>query len=407
MILSICDTPKVMEVMNIVNIIITIIRIVVPIILLFSLTFKLVNASTKNDEDAIASIKKKAVPSIIAAALIFIVPVLVNLIVSISFPNSEYTKCIANISNNTIQEIYVNKAEKLVSKAEETLNINDYVNAKNYIHNVKDNSKRESYEERLAAVKAQIDDSRKESEFGKNTGYGKELVVNDEVKEACNYIFNSDDTMIRLYRCPCTVGERKYNCMYTSALPGGGNKITRHGMGRGDPPYETEEAKETISFTRYMMGAFTYEQPGSIEQPSTYEFAKVFILLFKGDFLTDYRFKTNSRGEIEFPIGTCTQCYSDANMKEKYDNGKYTDVMDEIYRETKFLLLVDDDGSMTNTEYAGLKENGVTYFMTKWSREGDDMETIVRKSRVATENQNFKAYYSKTNLYDCRNLLEE
>ena len=125
MILGICDTPKVLEVMNIVNIIITIIRIVVPILLLFSLTFKLIQAITKGNEDAIASIKKKAVPSIIAAALIFIVPVLVNLIVSVSFPNSEYTKCIANISFEKIEKIYTDKAEKLVSKAEETLNIND------------------------------------------------------------------------------------------------------------------------------------------------------------------------------------------------------------------------------------------------------------------------------------------
>ena len=160
MILSICDTPKVLEVMSIVNIIITIIRIVVPIVLLFSLVFKLIQASTKGDEDALASIKKKAVPSIIAATLIFIVPVLVNLIVSVSFPNSEYTKCIANISFEKIETIYTDKEEKLVSRAEETLNINDYVNAKNYIHNIKDNSKRESYESRLEEVKKLIDEAK-------------------------------------------------------------------------------------------------------------------------------------------------------------------------------------------------------------------------------------------------------
>ena len=162
MILSICDTPKVLEVMNIINIIITIIRIVVPIILLFSLIFKLVNASTKGNEDAIASIKKKAVPSIIAAALIFIVPVLVNLIIGISFPNSDYSKCLIGISSKKIETIYTDKAEQLVSKAEETLNINDYVNSKNYLTNIKDNSKRESYETRLEKVKEQIDNIRAE-----------------------------------------------------------------------------------------------------------------------------------------------------------------------------------------------------------------------------------------------------
>ena len=65
MILSICDSPKVIEVMNIVNRIINIIKIVVPSILLFSLVFKFIQASTKNDNDALATIKKKAVPNII------------------------------------------------------------------------------------------------------------------------------------------------------------------------------------------------------------------------------------------------------------------------------------------------------------------------------------------------------
>ena len=190
MVLGICDTPKVLEVMNIVNIIITIIRIVVPIVLLFSLTFKLVNASTKNDEDALASIKKKAVPSIIAAALIFIVPVLVNLIVSVSFPNSEYTKCIANISNNTIQDIYTDKEEKLVSKAEETLNINDYINAKNYLTNIKDDSKRESYEARLEEVKKLIDEARAVTADGyvdKDYGTGKWVYHNLGSEELKKY----------------------------------------------------------------------------------------------------------------------------------------------------------------------------------------------------------------------------
>ncbi len=160
MILGICENVDVLKVMNIVVTIIKIIQIVVPIVLMFSLMFKAISAMTKQDDDAIANLKKKAVPNIIAAAVIFIVPLLVGIIMNVTLPDSEYTKCIVGISSEKIQEAYEDKAERLVSKAENTLNINDYVNAMNYMPNVKDKDKRKGYEERLEAVKKQIDEGR-------------------------------------------------------------------------------------------------------------------------------------------------------------------------------------------------------------------------------------------------------
>ena len=156
MILGICESPNVLEVMNIVVIIIKVIITVVPIILLFSLIFKAISAITKNNQDALAELKKKAVPNIVAAVLIILIPTLVSLIVTISFPDSDYTKCIKDISQESIQKVYEDKAEKLVSQAEETLNINDYSAAMNYLSNVKDDDKRESYEERLEEAKSKM-----------------------------------------------------------------------------------------------------------------------------------------------------------------------------------------------------------------------------------------------------------
>ena len=72
MILDICDSPNMMQTMNIVMTIINIIIIVVPILLLFSLMFKLINASVKNNQDALKDVKKKAIPNIITAFLILI-----------------------------------------------------------------------------------------------------------------------------------------------------------------------------------------------------------------------------------------------------------------------------------------------------------------------------------------------
>ncbi len=164
MILGICENVDVLKVINIVVIILKIIQIVVPIVLMFSLMLKMIGAMTKKDDDAIASLKKKAVPNIVAAVLIFIVPLLVGIIMNVTLPDSEYTKCIVGISSEKLQQAYEDKAERLVSKAEETLNINDYVNAKNYMPNVKDKDKRRGYEERLEIVKALIDEARKPEE---------------------------------------------------------------------------------------------------------------------------------------------------------------------------------------------------------------------------------------------------
>jgi predicted peptidase len=83
---------------------------------------------------------------------------------NVTFPDSEYTKCIVGISSEKLQQAYEDKAERLVSKAENTLNINDYVNAMNYMPNVKDKDKRRGYEERLEIVKALIDEARKPEE---------------------------------------------------------------------------------------------------------------------------------------------------------------------------------------------------------------------------------------------------
>ena len=158
MILGICNSPQVAEVLNIVIRIIDIIKIVVPIILLFSLMFKFISASTKNDQNALATLKKKAVPNIISAVLIFVIPSLIGLIVEVSFPESDYSVCLKDMTTEEIQQLYETKAEQLVSKAEETLNMSDYTNAMNYIENIKNDSKRELFEIRLRIVKQKIDE---------------------------------------------------------------------------------------------------------------------------------------------------------------------------------------------------------------------------------------------------------
>ncbi len=158
MILNICESPQVAETLNIVIRIIDVLKVVVPIVLLFSLIFRFISVSTKNDQDALATLKKKAVPNIIAAVLIFVIPSVIGLIIDISFKESGYSDCMKGMTVEEIQQLYEAKASKLISKAEETLNISDYTNAMNYMQYIDNEDKKQEYEARLKTVKEKTDE---------------------------------------------------------------------------------------------------------------------------------------------------------------------------------------------------------------------------------------------------------
>ena len=104
MILSICEEPKALEIIKLIKLFINIIIIVAPIILIFSLIF-LFMKNIKSDESDFSKTKKVFVYRLVAAALIFLIPNFVNIVVKVSAPNSEYTKCINNATDENIRII--------------------------------------------------------------------------------------------------------------------------------------------------------------------------------------------------------------------------------------------------------------------------------------------------------------
>lgn len=191
-ILSICDNPDVLKIMNIIVLFINIIKIAVPIILILALMIRLTSAVAKSNEDAIASIKKTAPANVIAAVLIFLVPTLVGIVTKISFPNSEYAKCLVGISNESISLSYESRIEGLIENAEKTLSMSSYNAALNYLKNIKDENKKNEYKKRLDAVYEKILESQKIQVKSVNI---VDTVVNIEVstgsKKVAGYYFSS------------------------------------------------------------------------------------------------------------------------------------------------------------------------------------------------------------------------
>ena len=160
MILSFCDEPSILEVMNIVNIVITIIKVVVPILLIVSAMIDLVRAISDAE---LNKITKPMVNKVIAAVLVFLIPTFVSLIAKITLNDGEYKNCI-DVSSSTVKVAYNNKEEELIKKAEESLDINDYNNALIYLNNLKDENARIEYTKKLEEIKKEMDSKKEESE---------------------------------------------------------------------------------------------------------------------------------------------------------------------------------------------------------------------------------------------------
>ena len=147
MILSICDSPDVLSVINIVIIVIKIIRIAVPIILMISIMIGLAKAITNNDNDTLNKCLKTSGVKIIAAILVFFIPKFVSVIADITGTN-EYKECIDLTTTVDVRDAYVKKIDGLIEKYRESEAESDNLTAKNYINTIRyDDIRKEKLEE--------------------------------------------------------------------------------------------------------------------------------------------------------------------------------------------------------------------------------------------------------------------
>ena len=157
MILSICDSGEVLATMRIVKIVVQAIRIIVPIILIVSLILTYVGAMTDKDNNAIAKANKSLVPKLIALAILFFMPYLVNLVGKIAGQEKIWQDCITNATKSGINAAYRQDAEARIAIVKETISEADYNTALSYIRKIEDEETRKSLENELAETKKYID----------------------------------------------------------------------------------------------------------------------------------------------------------------------------------------------------------------------------------------------------------
>ena len=394
MIFSICSEPKVLEVMRIINLLIGIVKVVVPIILIINLMIKFTKA-VAGDADMLNKVKKSAISNVIAAVLIFLTPTIITIIVGISFPNRDYKNCLEVKTREQINKIYIDKEEELVSLVEETINLNDYGNAKNYLQNIKDKDKVEEYSKRLGTVLEKIDELNKKpaKTVALSTGLGRDIVAKNELIEACKWVLHDEEVQILLGTC--LPGPYRYPNA-EDELPGGAVDIS-NGQAM---------ALKTISLHEYQKGVFFGEENVQAAPNSRY----AFMIIYKTVFLhnTVWRVINNELTfgkfkQIYYTAGSCSQNYRNSQRVSKYDSGIFKAEIDDTVEQTRYLVLANEDGETTDATYHSF--TGIEQQIEAEGAKGTSFVDILEK---VIKSGNDDAYnYRTARVYDCRNLVED
>ena len=157
-ILDVCDNGDVLSAMRILNILISIIRIVVPIILIVSLMISYAGAVKNSDSDALNKANKALVPKVVAAILVFMIPIFVNMLAdAVDTDKDGYLSCLANATTDKIDAAYRHVAEKSLDLARQSLKKADYQVAKSNINRISNESDKAELLKELEDIKEYID----------------------------------------------------------------------------------------------------------------------------------------------------------------------------------------------------------------------------------------------------------
>lgn len=102
--LDICTTSSGLRVMFLLKTLMKGICIIVPIILMIVLMIDGIKAVTTKDDDAINLLKKKAIPKLIAAVIVFLVPTIVSLFMNI-LSVEKYKDCFGDVTIDQVKEL--------------------------------------------------------------------------------------------------------------------------------------------------------------------------------------------------------------------------------------------------------------------------------------------------------------
>ena len=154
MILSICDSATVLEVLYYVKIVIKLICIAVPIILIVTMLIDTVKTVSSGDANLSDLFKKYSI-KLIAAILVFFIPTFVNIIADV-VGNDEYNSCLKFATREEIENAKYKEIDKLIEVVFKSYKRSDLNIAKSKINQLGDESKKQSYLNKLTEIEKTI-----------------------------------------------------------------------------------------------------------------------------------------------------------------------------------------------------------------------------------------------------------
>ena len=149
-----CEDVLLLTVFNIIDKIILIGKIILPIIIIVTSMLDFFKVVTSGSPDSITKGLTAVFYKFIAAALIFFLPSIVNMIMGLngSYDNSNIA-CLLNVNDKMISDAKIKRATEAVEEFEISLVSSEYMIANRYVSYVTDESSKASLEERLATAK--------------------------------------------------------------------------------------------------------------------------------------------------------------------------------------------------------------------------------------------------------------
>ena len=173
MLLAVCTDPNLLQVVLIAKKIIQILEIVGPLGVVLYASIDVVKAVTSKDQSSIKKQLDMIPKRLLAMAILFFVPMLVDITMSIADNEFEYSACFKNATQENIESLFVDMANEKIAEVRTVMSDPDWLShnalyaledAKGAINKIVDEQTRATYESIILELQQKIDARKKEED---------------------------------------------------------------------------------------------------------------------------------------------------------------------------------------------------------------------------------------------------
>ena len=186
MLLSACEDGDILNTIRIVLVVLDVVKNLLAAIVIIMGIKDFIGSSINGKDDNLKDSWKMLVKRIIAALVVFFLPTIMDAgIKAIDENIYAYHECIVKATPEGIKTAYYNKAKQLVKEAKDSLNREDYSDAKGYLEKIDDSAKKKELQKELKLIDGYITISEEISGMTRKDQY-------EPMKEKVNKITDSD-----------------------------------------------------------------------------------------------------------------------------------------------------------------------------------------------------------------------